>query len=291
MVSFDINGAIIEFDEKIYNYNSIRKKFMLDGEEISNEFEDFCLNNVLTLNQVYDKCIHKGREYIESALRKGVETIVNYGIITIDINTFKEVYCKNYINFDRLFNNLEKEIIIPNKSKKSNYTNKHSLKPIIKKISKFIYEDCFNIHYAVIDALLENNVESVSCYIDEDRKKRSNALFNNYKDGFISKPDEYKVVKQIISLNPYRRDIYEYLIKEDGDFSKEIERLTEFLGFDIKDYKDELMNIYIKELIDNNIEDLEFAKEKIKKYSKYIGCNDENIYATRLDAIHTFETA
>ncbi|MGL6107996.1 kinase [Romboutsia sp.] len=291
MVSFDINGAIIEFDEKNYNYNGIRNNFRLEAIDICNEFENYCLNNVLTLSQLSDKCFKKGIESIESALRRGVETIVGYGIITIDINTFKEVYCKKYLKYERLFNNLDKEILSPNKSKKNNYTNQHSLKPLIKKISQYIYDDCFNIHYAVIDVLIENKVESVSCYIDEERAKKSNALFNNYKDGFISKPDEYKVVKQIITLNPYRRDIYEFLIKEDGDFTKEIERLTEFLGYDIKDYKDELMNIYIKELIENNINDLESAKEKIRKYARYIGCKEENIYAMRLDAICTFETA
>lgn len=291
MVSFDINGAIIEFDEKSYNYNIIRKNFKLEAVDIQSKFEIHCLNNILSLSQLSDKGLNIGIESIEDALRKGVETIVSYGIVTIDINTFKESYCKKYLNYERLFRNLDKEILSPNKNKKNNYNNKYSLKSLIKKISKYIYDDCFNIHYAVIDALLENKINDISCYIDEERKKKSNALFNNYKDGFISKPDEPKVVKQIITLNPYRCDIYEYLIKEDGDFTKEIERLTEFLGYDIKDYKDELMNIYIKELIDSHINDLEIAKEKIRKYSKYIGCKEENIYEMRLDAICTFETA
>lgn len=291
MVSFDINGAVIEFDEKSYNYNMIRKNFKLEAKEIQNKFELHCLNNILTLSQLSDKGLNIGVEIIEDALRKGVETIVSYGIVTIDINTFKECYCRKYLNYDRLFNNLDKETLIPNKNKKGSYNTKHSIKSLVKKLSKYIYDDCFNIHYAIIDALIENNISNVSCYIDENEKKKSNALFNNYKDGFISKPDEHKVVKQIITLNPYRCDIYKYLVKEDGDFTREIEKLTEFLGYDIKDYKDELMNIYIKQLIDENINDLEIAKEKVRKYSKYIGCEDDNIYEMRLDAICTFETA
>ena len=28
------------------------------------------------------------------------------------------------------------------------------------------------------------------------------------------------VIKQLITLNPYRSDVYEYLIKEEGDFKQ-----------------------------------------------------------------------
>ena len=35
MVTFDINGAIIEFDEKMDNYNSIRKTFKNQAEYAS----------------------------------------------------------------------------------------------------------------------------------------------------------------------------------------------------------------------------------------------------------------
>ncbi len=53
------------------------------------------------------------------------------------------------------------------------------------------------------------------------------------------------VVNQIITLNPYRMDVYEYLVKEDGDFNREIERLADYLGYDLKPYKNQLMDEYI----------------------------------------------
>ncbi|HGZ2666923.1 TPA: kinase, partial [Clostridioides difficile] len=155
----------------------------------------------------------------------------------------------------------------------------------------YLYNDCFKIHYAVVDALIENRITEVHSYIDEESIKKSNALFNNYKDGFIGKADECKVVKQIITLNPYREDVYEFLVKEDGDFSKEIERLTEFLGYDIREYKASLMDIYINELMESDENDVENAKEKIEKYARYIGCSDENLYVARVNAIYTFANA
>ena len=39
MVTFDINGAIIEFDEKMDNYNSIRKTFKNQAEYASNNLK------------------------------------------------------------------------------------------------------------------------------------------------------------------------------------------------------------------------------------------------------------
>ena len=186
---------------------------------------------------------------IESAIKKGVETIVRYDVITVDTAIFKEVYCKKYLNYERLFNNLNKHTLSPKRNKKNSYNTVDSLKPLIKKLSEYLYNDCFNIHFAVVDALIENGVENVRCYIDNDSKQKSTALFNNYKDGFINKKDECKVIKQIIDLNPYRKDIYEYLIKEDGDILKDIENLTTYLGYDVSDYKDKLMNTYMEELI------------------------------------------
>ena len=140
-----------------------------------------------------------------------------------------------------MFNNTIKQT--KTKSKKNNYMTKSSLKPLIENLSQYIYNDCFNIHNAVIDALIKNDIEIVSSKIDEENIKKSSALFNNYKDGFINRVDGTMVVNQIITLNPYRMDVYEYLVKEDGDFNREIERLADYLGYDLKPYKNQLQFI------------------------------------------------
>lgn len=290
MVTFDVNGAIIKFDEKRDNYNTIRKSFIEYGNEASQLFKDYCLDNITNIRQINEKYLEYGQNIINDAIRKGVETIVNYNIITIDFNLFKEIYCNKYLDFERLFNNVNRDIN-NNRNKKNNNIKIFDVKPIICKLGKYIYEDCFKIHFAVLDALLENGVTEVNSYIDQRSIRQSNALFNNYKDGFISKLDGCKVVQKIIMSNPYRKDVYEFLIKEDGDFMLEIEKLAEYLGFDLKDYKGALMDIYIKELMDKGVGNIDLAKEKVKKYAKYIGCKNDSIYVTRIDAIYTFENA
>ena len=289
MVTFDINGAIVEFDEKTDNYNSIRKSLKNQAEYARDNFKNYCLNNILTLKDLSEKSLEIGMYNIESTIKKGVETLVGYNLITIDINTFKECYCEKYLNYQRMFNNTIKQT--KTKSKKNNYMTKSSLKPLIENLSQYIYNDCFNIHNAVIDALIKNDIEIVSSKIDEENIKKSSALFNNYKDGFINRVDGTMVVNQIITLNPYRMDVYEYLVKEDGDFGGEIERLTKYLVYDIRPYKEYLMDMYVQELIDNDSRDLELSKEKLQKYAKYIGCDNGTLYLTRIDAIQMFENA
>lgn len=288
MVTFDINGAVVEFDEKMDNYNTIRRLFKNQAEKNSENFKNYCLDNILTLKDLSENSLEVGLNFIEESIKKGVETIISYNLITIDINTFKETYCEKYLNYQRLFNNIIKQSRA--KSKKNNYITRESLKPLIENLSQYIYNDCFNIHNAVIDALIENDINLVTPKIEQENIKKSNALFNNYKDGFINRVDGTMVVKQIITLNPYRSDIYEYLVKEDGDFNGEIEKLADYLGYDLKPYKSKLMDEYIDECLKNEIE-VETIKDKVIKYSKYIGSLNEAIYLTRIDAIHMFENA
>ena len=287
MIAFDINGAIIKFDEQRDNYNTIRKIFLEYARKARKEFQEYCDENLTTFRQLNDKYLVFCERLIDEGIKKGVEILVSYNVIVVDFNIFKEKYCEKYFDFKLIFNNFlkEKDAI----KNKKNVSRLFDIKPSIDKLSRSIYRDCFNIHMAVIDALLEYNVKDVESYIDIESIKQANALFNNYKDGFISKPDSARIVQKIIMANPYRKDVYEYLIKEDGDFGGEIERLTKYLGYDIRPYKEYLMDMYVQELIDNDSRDLELSKEKLQKYAKYIGCDNGTLYLTRIDAIYTFE--
>ena len=289
MIAFDINGAIIKFDEQRDNYNTIRKIFLEYARKARKEFQEYCDENLTTFRQLNDKYLVFCERLIDEGIKKGVEILVSYNVIVVDFNIFKEKYCEKYFDFKLIFNNFlkEKDAI----KNKKNVSRLFDIKPSIDKLSRSIYRDCFNIHMAVIDALLEYNVKDVESYIDIESIKQANALFNNYKDGFISKPDSARIVQKIIMANPYRKDVYEYLIKEDGDFGGEIERLTKYLGYDIRPLKDYLMDVYIQELVQGDITNLELSKEKVSKYAKYIGCDNASLYITRIDAIHTFENA
>lgn len=291
MSKFDINGSIVEFDLRMDNYNAIRKEFKVDAINKSKDFEEYSIENFKNFKQISDNCLKLGLDKIEESLKKGVETLVSYDVITVDLETFRETYCKKYLNYERIFNNISKETLNNHKQKKQNLVKFFEVGPIIKVLKESLYSDIFNIHLAITDALRDNSVYRVESNVTEESIKKANALFNNYKDGFLSTPDEYKVIEQIIKFNPYRKDIYEFFIKEDGDFNKEIERLTSFLGIDISGYKESLMDEYIDKLLINKSVDLELDKERVKKYAMYIGCSEVARYIARVDAIYMFKNA
>ena len=52
MITFDINGAIIKFDEKRDNYNRIRNEFKDYGSEASEKFKNYCLDNSANMRRL-----------------------------------------------------------------------------------------------------------------------------------------------------------------------------------------------------------------------------------------------
>ena len=48
MITFDINGAIIKFDEQRDNYNTIRKIFLEYARKARKEFQEYCDENLTT---------------------------------------------------------------------------------------------------------------------------------------------------------------------------------------------------------------------------------------------------
>ena len=289
MEKFDINGAIIEFSEEQVRYNSIRKEFLEQALKYKLKMKKDLLKKS-TKREISNYGIEIYKDFVEDFIKRGVEIVVNYGIITIDTNLFKKNYCLKYLNYIEQSKYIPKEYIT--KHKKISLAQKSiEDKKLINKLSDNLFDDCFKVHYAVIDALLDNGVDIIASYVKEKDVINSNALFNNYKDGFIDKTSEVFVVKQIISLNPYRKDIYEFFIKEDGDFNKEIERLTEFLGYDVKYYKEQLMDEYVENIEISHNCDIEIEKEKIEKYAKYIGFDKKDIYSTRIEALYLYQNA
>lgn len=175
MIVFDINGAMVKFDEKRDNYNTIRKTFLEYAQDASEEFKKYCSENLTTLRRLNDKYLVFAENLIDDAVKKGVEILVSYNVIVVDCNIFKEKYCEKYFDFKLIYNNAIKEK--SSLKDKRNVSKLFDIKPLVDKLSRSLYRDCFNIHMAVIDALLEYGVKDVESYIDGESIKQANALF------------------------------------------------------------------------------------------------------------------
>lgn len=288
MIKFDINTAIIEFEEEMINYNEIRKQFKIGAKKCSDGFQKNSLKKMCSSKELIDYASIICESYLDEAIIKGVEVIVGYKVITIDVETFRDKYCTKNFKTPKYVANISKNIA-SGKAKKNN-TSSEYIKRIRDEITSMINKDYFNVHLAVVEVLLDENIKIVASPLDQDRRKRANALINNYKDGFINDIDTPQVVNTIINLDPYRIDFYKFLLEEDGDFNKDIERLVSFIGEDIKPYKEKLITDYINNCIRND-SDVDFIKEKVTKYCKYMGISNEEIYLTRIDAIYMFANA
>lgn len=168
-----------------------------------------------------------------------------------------------------------------NEQKKNIFEDPENLNILVSSIKY----NCFIMHKAVIDALYDNKIESVGKWPSKEDSDKSKALFNNYKSGLINNDKKDEVLKQIIILNPYNKDLYKYIIDEQGDEKYEIEEITSYLGIDINKYKINLLDKYFNSLPVETEEQTLDSKEKIKEYSKHIGIQNIEEYIKKLDEI------
>ena len=81
---------------------------------------------------------------------------------------------------------------------------------------------------------------------------------------------------------------------QDGDNEISEDKVKELVGIPKLSYIEEIVTSVLEKNIDDclkNDTDIEFIKEKVVKYAKYIGSLNEAIYLTRIDAIQMFENA
>ena len=153
-----------------------------------------------------------------------------------------------------------------------------TLSSLIKDNSVYqgIYSDIkatgINIFKCFLKELYENKIIS---FVSFDEKK-SNAKFENVIR-FKTNPNEIlHSVVECIQDNPYEVKYYEYLVRNYGDSNKEIEKISEYLGFeeDIQICKNEIIED-ILDMKETNCAEIYKKIEKIQKTSIALGRNLE----------------
>ena len=145
-------------------------------------------------------------------------------------------------------------------------------------------ESIFNINFAIIDFLNDNNVKDVENYSDIKKMKKSNKLIKELLKNEVSKGREIATIKEIIQLNPYNENIYKALLYKYGDKDNELERLGEFLGYNnIHNYKENLLNEYYKTLNTSTNDSIVKAKENLILFANKLSIKDYNMYIEKLD--------
>ncbi|WP_312459060.1 hypothetical protein [Proteiniclasticum sp.] len=157
-------------------------------------------------------------------------------------------------------------------------------KSILKKLATSIYNNVYEMHYALIDALIDNDVE-IETYVSDENYKKSKTLTNNLKTGLIPQDKEEILLKNIIYCNPYNEEIYLYLLGKYGDENRGIHEICAFLNLDIKnDIKLILKNYYdsLPKHDENATKDSVIAFEK---YAQKLGIQNISSYQDDFDKI------
>lgn len=295
----EIRGIFLE--EALNSVSTFRNKFkekFNDNEQVKKDAEDF------------------GYEYLKQYISKAIGIIKDFDVKNINEDEFfKDYYLLKYCTWENTINEIknneksskdESNIILPklnissgliktpyeikekeieiefNEQKiKSNISNE-----ILDKLSNSMMESIFNINFAIIDFLNDNNVKDVENYSDIKKMKKSNKLIKELLKNEVSKGREIATIKEIIQLNPYNENIYKALLYKYGDKDNELERLGEFLGYNnIHNYKEKLLNEYYKTLNTSTNDSIVKAKENLILFANKLSIKDYNMYIEKLDEL------
>ena len=280
-MNFRILNGDIDFSSKFVKLNEIRERFLQEAFKSVDTFKNECINRFNDLDQLKKDGETFGYNYLNNYIKIAVNIIKEFEISDIDNDTFfKEYYFNKYctwgktldeiknkhdedsnenlilsklnINSDLIktpFEIKEKDIETDNKNDRCTIPKK-----ILDKLINSMIESIFNINFAIIDFLNDNNVDSVDKYSETEDIKKSNELIKALLKDEIPKDEETNTIEEIIKLNPYNENIYKALLYKYGDEENQIEHLGEFLGYNnIHEYKHKLLDEYYATLsIDTN---------------------------------------
>lgn len=121
-------------------------------------------------------------------------------------------------------------------------------------------------------------------YPSEDQQSKYQSLFNNLKQDRIPEDDIPHVVNQLLEINPYDMELYEWLLEYYGDEDGELTRMAEYLHSDLSETKADLISLdivqefnQISSRYDENpnlyklLDDMTELQERIGEYYEFYG--------------------
>lgn len=143
----------------------------------------------------------------------------------------------------------------------------------------------YQIHYAVVNALRDNDNNFIAMYPMDKECEMATALINNLKTGLIPKEKEEEIIKNAIYSNPYDKEIYLFLLKTLGDKSRGIDGITQFLHLDIEKDIERLVEDYYVSLSKDTEEATLKSLEAFKDFAEFINKEDISQYLNDFDKI------
>jgi hypothetical protein len=163
----------------------------------------------------------------------------------------------------------------------------------LRTLATGVYYAVFRIHNALIDAINKNSDSKIEGYVLADESKRAHSMFNNLNKMEFDSETSSKLIKEIFELDPYNIDYYEFLIDKYGDGNLEIQKVADYFGVYINDYKYNIAVRFYNDLI-SKLEKSEEAtihsRQLFIQRANYIGLKDSDEFIKEFDEIlHEFD--
>ena len=317
-MNFRVLDGDIYFSEEFIKLHEIREQFLQDAFNCVLNLREEFFNKFKTVEQLLKDGEAFGYEYLNAYILKAVEIVKEFGVSEIDDSIFiKNYYLKNYFiwintlekikinkfeginlnNDDILYVKLninselikkpfelsEKDIEL-----ESNNTESNISAEISNNLINSMIESIFNINFAIVDILKDNNIENISIYNNIDQINKSNELIKKLLEDKIPKEKEIDTITEIIKLNPYNENIYKAILYKYGDKDNQLQKLGEFLGYNnIQAYKYKLLDKYYRSLPKDTIDEINESKKLVLEFSNKLFIKNPQGYIEELEKLIT----
>lgn len=186
-----------------------------------------------------------------------VGVLVDRKIFNIDLDVFMDKYYGKYLEeFTHAFKEIQdKHLNIYGSQEFDN-------QGISDDLSIALFNAIYNMRYALGDALKECLGEDIEEVNDED-KKEAKSIFNNIKNRDIDVKDKIQLLKKIIYLNPYMKEVYDYAVSEFGDKDGEIQEIAKNFNIHLNLESEALVEGKVKAEIEEGINSTEIDNKNI----------------------------
>lgn len=104
-----------------------------------------------------------------------------------------------------------------------------------------LYNSVLNVHLSLLDLLRKSNQSAEFQDVGSAEKDKAMRMLNNLRQGRIEGGEEKGVLREVLTLDPYLIDAYEYALVTYGDAGGGLEKVANFFHVNLRQKKREII--------------------------------------------------
>ncbi len=90
--------------------------------------------------------------------------------------------------------------------------------------------------------------QKITGYVTKSEAEKAKRIFNNIESNNLEKQDALKLIIEVLELDPYKIDYYQYILNNYGDRDGNIQNISNYFKMEIEDYKRYILICFFEEL-------------------------------------------